>query len=164
MNKKKIFGVTILVIFLCALLFTIKNINQSPYDFLKNNKSSSKAESATELLYQAEIGNKKYVVFYVNENGNLASAIIKRGIFTYNIINISSEVLVNVSEPNFHFSSYNKGQNWIYWGAIQDDNIKQVLISETEANFVDTVYSFRIFYLIGTGKVESTLPKYEIIY
>lgn len=166
MNKKKILGITIVVVFICALFLIIKNINQSPYDFLKSRKNSSRAERATEFLYQDDIGNNKYTVFYVNENGNVSCAIIKRGCFNYKVLRISSEVLiVNETEPaDFLFSAYNKGQDWIYWGIVRYDKIRQVLIDEKEANLVDTAYGFRICYLMGNGIVKSTLPKCELIY
>lgn len=166
MNKKRILGTVILVVLIVILFLIIKNANQSPYDYLKNKKNSSKAERATELLYQEEIGNNKYTVFYVNENGSVSCAIIKKAYFTYTILNISSEIFIaSETEPvEFHFSAYNKGKNWIYWGIIRDDDIRQVLIDKKEANIVDTAYSFRISYIMGTEKVESTLPEYELIY
>lgn len=91
---------------------------------------------------------------------------LKKSYFTYTILNISSEIFIgSETEPvEFHFSAYNKGNNWIYWGIIRDDDIRQVLIDKKEANIVDTVCSFRISYIIGTEKVESTLPEYELIY
>ncbi|KPU46366.1 hypothetical protein OXPF_00080 [Oxobacter pfennigii] len=162
MNKKRILGITILAIFLLILLLIMQNVNQSPYDFLKSRKGSSRSENATEFLYQADIGNKEYAVFYVNENGHAACAIIRRGIFTYSLLRISSEVFLNEPGAFFHFSSYNKGRNWIYWGIIQDENVKKVLINKTEANLVDAVYNFRICYLMGAGKEEPPQP--ELIY
>ncbi|MDW2800464.1 hypothetical protein RZO55_23120 [Clostridium boliviensis] len=165
MKKKEIFAIIILAILLCTVILVLKNERQSPYDFLKYRKNYGKSQNATEFIYQADIGNKQHLIFYINENGNLASAIIKKGIFNYNILNISSEILLNGSDPyNFHFSSYNKGQNWIYWGSIQDKNVKKVLIDEAEAKLVDTNYDFRICYLLGTREVKSSLPNYKIIY
>lgn len=166
MNKQRSLGIIILVVFICGLCLVIKNVNQSPYDFLKNTKSSSEAERAKELLYQDDDGNNKYIVFYVNENDNAACAIINKGYFSYNTLRISSEVLIaNETEPaDFHFSLYNKGQDWIYWGIIRDDKIRQVLINEKEANLVDTAYGFRICYLIGTEPVEPIEPEHELIY
>jgi len=96
----------------------------------------------------------------------MSCAIIKKSLFNYNILKISSEVVIaNELEPaELHFSAYNKGHNWIYWGVIRDDKIKKVLIHEKEANLIDVTYGFRICYIMGTGIVESELPKYELIY
>lgn len=158
--KKKAIGIGIMTVTcICIFLLTVK-INQTPYEYLKKNGGSSSVTSVNELLYQANIGDKEYALFYINGKNSLSCAIIKKTIFSYSILKISSEVsFLNDSErADFIFSSYNKGHNWIYWGIVRDDKIKQVIINDRKANLADIdAYSFRISYLLG-DKTEKTIP------
>ncbi|MDD3504869.1 MAG: hypothetical protein PHE63_12420 [Eubacteriales bacterium] len=164
-NQKIVVSIVIPLILLITILLVVKSNNRSPYDFLQKYNRLSKAENASEFLYQADVGDSEYLVFYINENGNAACAIIKKSFLNYTIQTISSEIHLSDTDQsaNFHYSSYSNGQKWIYWGIIRDSNVKNVLVDDTEANLADSAYSFRICYLFR-GTNENAHPKFELVY
>ena len=158
--KKKAIGISILILVLICSFLLAKKTNQTPYEFLVKNIGSRSEVGINEFLYQTDIGNKEYALFYVNEKNALSCAIIKKTTFSYSILKISSEVaLRNCGEKaNLLFGAYNRGNSWIYWGVIHDNTIKKVLFNNREANLADVeVYDFRICYLTG-DETEKIIP------
>ncbi len=47
--------------------------------------------TANECLEEIRFDNK-YIVFFINENGNLSCAVMKKKIFSYEILRISGEL------------------------------------------------------------------------
>lgn len=157
-------GLTLVIICLFALLLMAKS-NQSPYDYLKKNAGSSNATAANEFLYQANIGEKEYAIFYINKKNKASCAIMKKTLFSYSILEISTGVsLVNNSKRvDFLFSSYNGGHNWIDWGIVHDNEIKQVLVNDRAAYIINIDgYSFKICYLLG-NETEKTIPPNHVL-
>lgn len=86
MNKKqkKIFFCVCMIFFL-FLIVTIYLLKQkSPYEYLKEQKGMTAQTTANECLEEIRFDNK-YIVFFINENGNLSCAVMKKKIFSYEI-------------------------------------------------------------------------------
>ena len=158
-----VLGLLTIIICLCIFLMIMKR-NQSPYDYLKKHDGLSYATAANEFLYQGNIGNNEYAIFYINEKNKASCAIMKKTFFSYIILEISSGLsLVNTQKADYLFSSYNKGHNWIDWGIVRDDNIKQVLVNDREAYLVKiNGYSFRIYYLLGDETEKNIPPDHKL--
>ena len=106
--------------------------------------------TANECLEEIRFDNK-YIVFFINENGNLSCAVMKKKIFSYEILRISGELSQSKNSKNYLFSSYeDNGYKWIDWGVINDSDIDNLQ------------YSFRICRIIGNGE-ENTPPEHEEI-
>ena len=152
MNKKqkKIFFCVCMIFFL-FLIVTIYLLKQkSPYEYLKEQKG---------IRF-----DNKYIVFFINENGNLSCAVMKKKIFSYEILRISGELSQSKNSKNYLFSSYeDNGYKWIDWGVINDSDIESVLSNDNKMNIIDNLqYSFRICWIIGNGE-ENTPPEHEEI-
>lgn len=174
MKKKSLVIIILISVILISVTFglvtIINNNNQSPYEFLAASKSIYPYPiiNPTGLLCQADTGDKECVIFYINERGNAACAIMKKGLFTYNILGTSAEKLLGngTESADYLFSSYKDGNElrWIEWGVVRDDSIKQVLVDGRTTTFLNTSISgIRICYLLGNGSVFD-VRKYEVIY
>lgn len=98
MNKKqkKIFFCVCMIFFL-FLIVTIYLLKQkSPYEYLKEQKGMTAQTTANECLEEIRFDNK-YIVFFINENGNLSCAVMKKKIFSYEILRISGELSQSLS-------------------------------------------------------------------
>ncbi len=123
------------IVTICGI-FIIRNSLISPYDFLlKESIKGNTNTRPTEKIYEVNVDAGKYFIFYINERGSLACAIIKKGYFSYQLLRTSSEILIKNGEKPFDaiYSSYNSGKSWIDWGVIRDKSIKQVLVNERKA-------------------------------
>ena len=135
------------MIFFLFLIVTIYLLKQkSPYEYLKEQKGMTAQTTANECLEEIRFDNK-YIVFFINENGNLSCAVMKKKIFSYEILRISGD----------------NGYKWIDWGVINDSDIESVLSNDNKMNIIDNLqYSFRICWIIGNGE-ENTPPEHEEI-
>ena len=136
---------------------------KSPYEYLKEQKGMTAQTTANECLEEIRFDNK-YIVFFINENGNLSCAVMKKKIFSYEILRISGELSQSKNSKNYLFSSYeDHGYKWIDWGVINDSDIESVLSNDNKMNIIDNLqYSFRICWIIGNGE-ENTPPEHEEI-
>jgi hypothetical protein len=66
----------------------------------------------------------------------------------------------------FHYSSYESGEKWIYWGMILDDKVAKVLLDGEEIDLIDTAYGFKLCFLDGIrSEIEQDFnPICELIY
>ena len=94
------------MIFFLFLIVTIYLLKQkSPYEYLKEQKGMTAQTTANECLEEIRFDNK-YIVFFINENGNLSCAVMKKKIFSYEILRISGELSQSKNSKNYLFSSY----------------------------------------------------------
>ena len=110
MNKKqkKIFFCVCMIFFL-FLIVTIYLLKQkSPYEYLKEQKGMTAQTTANECLEEIRFDNK-YIVFFINENGNLSCAVMKKKIFSYEILRISGELSQSKNSKNYLFATVYKG-------------------------------------------------------
>lgn len=144
---------------------------QTPYEYLQKRKNINSAEFISDFLYQVDMGNKRFAIFFKNKNGNLSCAILKKDLFSYNLLKISAEILLiktTDENGNYIFSSYQDGINynkrkWIYWGVIHNDSIEKVLIDNKEATIVDiNNYHIRLCFIFG-NYVKNFIPEIKYI-
>ena len=163
LNRKKII-ITFLCIAIICIVFIYENNPQTPYEFLV--KKSIHADIQTrpsEMVYQVKDDSGEYLLFYINERGALACAIIEKGLFSYRVVKISSQILLTSSEKpvDFIFSSYQKGKAWIEWGIIRDKTVDKVLIDGKEAAIIDT-QTMRICYISGKENEKTPSMTYQL--
>jgi hypothetical protein len=170
--KKKAIGIVIVFICVTGLatgLALISQKDETPYAFLQGNAGDYGATSPYEFLCQADIGDNKYAVFYINRNNNVSCAIIKKNIFIYKILKISSELspVSDCGKGNFLYSSYKNGKRreWIDWGVIYDPGIKQVLVNKKKANLLTVkTYDFRLSYFTGDETEKEIPPRHAYVF
>lgn len=161
----------------------VRNKNLSPYDFLRKDIGKGwPMIYPEEFLCQVEADNNEHVVFYVNSRGNVACAIVKKGIFTSNWLDISSEVsLIDFEElmadeiaagntyrsAGFFYSQYTQNhiEKWIMWRTVNDESVKQVFIHGEEATFLNTNREgLRICFIRGECPSDPSWdPYYDIV-
>ena len=159
-NKKKRKVVIIsfcAVIFLTCIIALCLSSYKSPYKYMKAHNGTTAQTKANEFLAQAHIDDK-YIVFFVNENGNVACAIMKKKLLTYDVLRISGELSIRKDNENYLFSAYeDNGYEWIDWGLISESDIDKILVNGKEMNIIDNLqYSFRICWITGNG--EENIP------
>ena len=104
---------------------------------MKAHNGTTAQTKANEFLAQAHIDDK-YIVFFVNENGNVACAIMKKKLLSYDVLRISGELSIRKDNENYLFSAYeDNGYEWIDWGLISDSLLNEVELMQ----IVDTVFS-----------------------
>ena len=79
MNKKqkKIFFCVCMIFFLFLIVTIYLFKQKSPYEYLKEQKGMTAQTTANECLEEIRFDNK-YIVFFINENGNLSCAVMKK--------------------------------------------------------------------------------------
>ena len=97
-------------------------------------------------------------IIFVNENGNVACAIMKKKLLSYDVLRISGELSIRKDNENYLFSAYeDNGYEWIDWGLISESDIDKILVNGKEMNIIDNLqYSFRICWITGNG--EENIP------
>lgn len=152
LNKRlKLLIIAIACIVTICGIFIIRNSFISPYEFLlKESIKGNKNTRPTEKIYEVNSDDGKYFIFYINESGSLACAVIKKGYFSHKLLRTSSEILITNGKKPFDaiYSSYNKGKSWISWGILRDKSIHQVLVNGRNAVIIK-VYDTLIFYTFG---------------
>lgn len=150
------------IFLICIIIIYLLN-QKSPYEYLKSKNGTATQINANEFLDQVHIDNK-YIIFFINEHGNVACAVMKKKFLSYEILKISSELSARKDNENYLFSAYeDNGYEWIDWGLISENNTKKVLSNGTEMNIIDNLqYSFRICWIMGSGE-ENTPPLHEEI-
>ena len=134
-NKKKRKVVIIsfcAVIFLTCIIALYLSSYKSPYKYMKAHNRTTAQTKANEFLAQAHIDDK-YIVFFVNENGNVACAIMKKKLLSYDVLRISGELSIRKDNENYLFSAYeDNGYEWIDWGLISESDIDKILVNGKE--------------------------------
>jgi hypothetical protein len=143
-------------VFICLAGLAVFNLFRSmdlkPYDFLvKEYRNEESIMKPFRMIEQVNLDEDESLIFYINEKGNLACAIIEKGFFTYKIMNTSSEssFVRNIQTADACFSAYEKGQAWLCWGIIRNERIQKILVNGEEAAIIEN--SIPIFYLVGQG-------------
>lgn len=157
-KKKKVVIISFCaVIFLTCIIALCLSKYKSPYKYLKAHDGTTAQTKANEFLAQAHIDDK-YIVFFVNENGNVACAIMKKKLLSYDVLRISGELSIRKDNENYLFSAYeDNGYEWIDWGLISESDIDKILVNGKGMNIIDNLqYSFRICWITGNG--EENIP------
>lgn len=108
---------------------------------------------ATEILYHEEFVKGREIIFFVDENGYISCALLKKELVGFKTLRISGKLLLSNSE--YLCSFYNDGNErfWIDWGIITDGSLEKVWADFNEMKIVECdPYSYRICWLIGTGE------------
>ena len=115
-----------------------------------------------EMLYEINIDDREHLIFYKDQRGIVACAIIKKKPLSYSLLRISSGIWPHISEDPavFKFSSYeyNKGRAWVFWGIIKDSSVAKVLLNGEEATIIETK-GLRICYTMIIPQKVSVLNK-----
>lgn len=132
----------------------VRNNTLSPYDFLMKKMENDYARKPAEMLHQVNIDEGEYLIFYKDQRGIVACATIKKKLFSYSLLGISSGIWPTKSEDPadllFGSYKYNKGGVWISWGIIRNSSVAKVLFDGKEATIVQAK-GLRICYITGKG-------------
>lgn len=157
--------IAIVCIFTIGIFSIFKKDILSPYNFLVKEMENDNTRMPAEMLYQVNIDEGEYLIFYKDQRGIVACAIIKKKLLSYSLLRISSGIWPTNSEipANFRFSSYeyNKGRAWIFWGIIRDNSVAKVLLNGKEATIVEAK-GLRICYTTGKGSTSPTELDYKL--
>ena len=140
--------VTVVTVVTLLTVFTLVKRNQSVGDFLLKNH-----EEATEILGEENFEKNRFLVFFLDGNGYVSCAIIKKEWSGYQIIRTSGKLIPE--NPNYLCSFYKeRGENrWLDWGIIVNDHINGITADGQEMNIItDIPYGFRICWITGTGE------------
>ena len=110
-------------------------------------------KEATEILYHEEFSNGREIIFFVDENGYISCALLKKELVGFKTLRISGKLLLYNS--GYLCSFYDDGNErfWIDWGIITDGSLENVWADSKEMKIVECEpYSYRICWLIGTGE------------
>jgi hypothetical protein len=144
----------------------IIKFNQTPYEFILDQKNQGVNYQPAELLYQEELGDDRTIVFYFNRKGRVACEIVERSIITYKTLVKSAELLIPGENENEHFL-YSRDEDtskWIFWGIITDKSIEDIKLnnsSRLKTTNID-IYDFRICYVTGNEPIDDV--EFELIY
>ncbi len=153
--------ITIVCIFTAGIFSVVGKENLSPYDFLVKEMKNDNVHIPAEMLYQVNMDEGEYLIFYKYQRGIVACAIIKKKPLSYGLLRISSGIWpTNNSEvpADLRFSSYNKGRAWIFWGIIKDSSVAKVLLNGKEATIIEAK-GLRICY--ATGKANTPITELD---
>ena len=169
MKKAKCIRISALGFGIVLMIALWMKLNQSPFGYLQKQYNNGDEVSVNELLAQKEVGEGEYFVFFVDKDGGISCAILKKKFWGYDIINLSSKMIIsnNESEPMFLFSSYQneKNREWIYWTVLQGDEVKKILADDKEMKMINIKeYGMKIFYITGQESDRELPPNYHIIY
>lgn len=158
--------IAIACIFIIGIISIVRNATLSLYDILVREMGNDNVRTPAEMLYQVNIDEGEYLIFYKDQRGIVACAIIKKKLLSYGLLRISSGIWpTNRKGPaDFLFSSYkyNKGRAWISWGIIRDSSVAKVLFNGKETKIVEAE-GLRICYTIGKGSACPTELVYQLL-
>ena len=120
-------------------------------------KGYSSEFAISEIIYQ-DTFDDYFVIFYINQNGNAACAILKKNFICYEVLDLNSEMAFspvnrwNTIDQAKHIISYFYDDNiWksIDWGIIYDKEVKEVCANDMQFRLVTIdPYDVRICYII----------------
>lgn len=163
-KNKAIMAGILLCLGVILISFFIRS--KSPYEYLQKNDGTTKGTMANEFLYQGELDDGRSAIFFVNANGNLSCAVLKKTLFSYKLLEISAEVNLSDSEDvSYLYSSYADGntRRWIDWGVVRSNDIKCIL-TDGKVSTLKKIesYNFRICYLSGINSEIANAPPSHI--
>lgn len=120
------------------------------FETLKNEASVVRPERIVE---QCNLNDGSILIFYYNANGNLACAVLEKGIFYYKVVNTSAELSMEGSVPaQIMAGQYNNGDHWRVWGILRDSSITKALMYGREATIVEA-NGLRFCFILGEGRM-----------
>lgn len=142
------------VFLIVAILFGVRILyikNLSPYECLEKNVSNDATLTPSELLIQEKISETDMnLVFFVNQKGDYACAIVKKTLFSYKILGYSSSLSIDNSDT-FLYGALKDGDKYVEvcWGILNDPSVYSVELDEDSCFISKTNYpNLRIFWLI----------------
>lgn len=143
-KKYCIYIVSIVIIFFIIIHPGYDNVEDY---FLKNYKSAS------EILYQNSYSEDHYIIFFLNNDGWIYCALIKKEFTGYRLIRTSGRFTISDSPYLYSFFLDNDENYWINWKIIIDKKIKSIWTEYGKMNLVECKpYNYRICWMIGKGK------------
>lgn len=150
MKKKLLIIAFFLLVYLLAS-WSRKALNPDIYNLLQNDYDIKK------IIYEEQYGKNKYMIVGINARNTLTCCLFEKKIYGKKILEVSSEVPIEEGEEKSYFlcSTFDYGKNWIYWGIIWDNSIKEVLIDGCNAKIISLEeYNWRLCYRIGCEQRE----------
>ena len=140
---------------LCFYVFCgVKMANLNMNDWLLKKYGINK------IVYEDEYSKGRYIIIGINNRETLTCCLIEQKVYGKKVVGVSSEIPMQSEGENVYFlcSAYNKHKNWIYWGILWDDSIKNVLINGENSNIISfKMYGWRLCYKIGNESEEPPL-------
>lgn len=164
--KKKIYIIMVIicsfiVIGFIVIAFLKKQVRTDPYGYLveSNRKSHFDNLVPSECLSVERVDDNNYIIFYLNNYGNIMCALIKKSMCFYKILGYSGEMpLQSSDQASIVYSYFREEEIWINWGVVFDDTIKTIMVNGKESNIINiNKYDIRICYFLDDG-MKQTLP------
>lgn len=149
----KRYWILVVVIFVVLLVFIGTTRSKSAEDYFLSNY-----DSATEILCHDSFLQDYEVIFFLEDNGYVSCALLKKELMGYKIIRTSGRL--SISNPGYLCSFFGEDNSlWIDWGIVTDSSVKSVLADSHEMKMVECgPYSYKICWLAGNG----TEPKNHV--
>ena len=93
-----VIAIAIVCIFTIGVFSVFKKDILSPYDFLVKEIGNNNTRMPAEMLYEINIDDREHLIFYKDQRGIVACAIIKKKPLSYSLLRISSGIWPHISE------------------------------------------------------------------
>ena len=145
--KPRILLVIIIGIVIVSAVFFTARKNEPPEKYL-----SRTSEEVAEILYCENISDGKTIIFFLDDDGYVWCAVLKKGWFGYQTLRISGKMnAINQGYLCSHFED-DGTKYWIDWGLITDKEIKTVKADSKDMMIVQAgQYNYRICWIMGHG-------------
>lgn len=144
-----------LVYLIGIIIIANKNI-RSPYEYAK-----AKYCNLGEEILCEEYEPNKYVLFAFEADNCISCLVLEKKIFGLKIKDYNT-YYINTGINGLRYSSYNKGNSWVYWTVVWDKAAQKVIVDGKSLHLRNTIYDFKIAYLLGDGKINTIQPEYSI--
>lgn len=144
LKKYPIYIVSIVIIFFIA--------NYPKYD-TPEDYFWSNYKNVTEILYRDSFSKNHYIIFFLENDGYISCALLKKDWTGYRLIRTSGKLSLSQTGYLCSFFQDNNEDLWINWNIITDNKIKSIWTEYGKMKIIECQpYSYRICWMIGKGK------------
>jgi len=122
---------------------------------IKETDKSNPLSKYSEFIKEVEVNPKRSIILYYSEVGHLCCAVVDKNILGYKVNRISSGVApYNENlKVGFHWFSYNRGEDWVYYGIIYDKGVAKATWYSVEATIFEHLNN-KFLYAYGNSEFD----------
>ena len=162
---KKTYTVFVAILLFAGLLSFIWYVQpKTPLNALEKYSKDEPTIKYSAMINQINIDTGESLLFYYNENKNLACAVIKKQFGFYKVISVSSEIACNSDSLRAGMlgAGYEDDKTFkcLIWGIIYDSAVKKLVSNNNEAQQFEGP-GLRLFYAINEGSLNFDCRLYD---
>jgi len=153
-NSTRLIMAVAMLLIMIIIFFCIQP-DSAIESLIKETDNSDPLSKYSEFIKEVEVNPKRSIILYYSDVGHLCCAVVDKNILGYKINRISSGVApYNENlKVGFHWFSYNRGEEWVYYGIIYDKEVAKATWYNDEATIFEHLNN-RFLYAYGNSEFD----------